>query len=165
MLPHQANQSRPCEDVPVITVYRSQQTRQFEVLRRAWTEETHGAPIDDPDYSDNFATWWDGEAGHRETWLADLDGVTVGMLSLMIANRRPRPGQPLSRWGYLASLYVLPHARGVGVGSALLDECLTYARTEGLVRVVLHPSADARPLYTRAGFAAVGDLLFVRHTG
>ena len=65
-------------------------------------------------------------------------------------------------WGYLGNAFVLAAYRRQGIGSLLLRALLGYADEHGYVRVVLHPSERAIPLYERFGFSGWESLL-VRH--
>jgi len=61
--------------------------------------------------------------------------------------------------GYLISLWVAPEARGRGVGAALVDAAVAWAREAGLRRLLLdvgEHNAAARRLYERRGFVATG---------
>lgn len=65
-----------------------------------------------------------------------------------------------SDWGEIVSLYLLPEFTRRGLGSLLLDECLSRMRREGYARfylwaIVGNASADA--FYTKHGFHATGD--------
>jgi putative acetyltransferase len=56
----------------------------------------------------------------------------------------------------LVKLYLLPAARGLGVGKALTQRCLDAARAAGYARVYLETTEEltqAIPLYERLGFA------------
>ena len=56
---------------------------------------------------------------------------------------------------YLEELYVVPKRRGRGLGRALLEAAMEYARERGAVRIDLNTSVDdvaARALYESAGF-------------
>jgi GNAT superfamily N-acetyltransferase len=56
---------------------------------------------------------------------------------------------------YLEELYVVPERRGHGLGRALLEAAMDYARELGAARIDLNTSVDdvaARALYESAGF-------------
>jgi GNAT superfamily N-acetyltransferase len=56
---------------------------------------------------------------------------------------------------YLEELYVVPERRGHGLGRALLEAAMDYARHRGAARIDLNTSVDdvtARRLYESAGF-------------
>lgn len=64
----------------------------------------------------------------------------------------------------LVKLYLLPAARGRGVGKALINHCLQAARAAGYARIYLETTAEltqAIPLYEKLGFtylpAALGN--------
>lgn len=55
----------------------------------------------------------------------------------------------------LEELWVRPHARGTGLGRALLEAAMDLARTRGAIRIDLNTSVDdeaARALYVKCGF-------------
>ncbi|MBF6413431.1 GNAT family N-acetyltransferase [Nocardia cyriacigeorgica] len=128
-------------------------------LRRSWSEEQAGRPLDDSEFDERFAQWHAAESSRRQTFVAEVDGRAVGMVNLVFFERMPRPGQPGSRWAYLANAFVLAECRSRGIGTALLDAVIERGRARGCVRIVLSPSEQSLSLYQRAGFAPATMLL------
>jgi GNAT superfamily N-acetyltransferase len=115
----------------------------------------------DPDFAHRMADWITGEGERRTTWVAELDGLPVGMASMLEYRRMPRTDRPDSRWGYVSNMFVRDGFRDRGIGSALLDAVIAAAGERGYARLVLSPSERALPFYRRAGFVvpdgAAGD--------
>jgi GNAT superfamily N-acetyltransferase len=133
-------------------------------LRRAWTEEQAGRPIDDAGFGAAFAAWMEREDDHRLTWVAVVDGAVVGMLNLVVFTRMPRPRDAVSpgpprQWGYVANVYVLAGHRSRGLGGELVSAATRHADDNAFARLVLSPSEQSRPLYRRLGFGPASDLL------
>ncbi|MFD1826293.1 GNAT family N-acetyltransferase [Mumia zhuanghuii] len=127
-------------------------------LRVRWTQEQRG-PVDDPTFVERFDAWFARESAQRVAWLAQIDDAPVGMLNVMLFERMPRPGVPVSRWGYVANVYVVPEHRDSGIGGDLMAAVTDYADETGLVRLVLSPTARSVSLYERVGFTGGHDLL------
>jgi GNAT superfamily N-acetyltransferase len=128
---------------------------------------SNAGPANDPDFEKRMAAWLAVEGDRRTTWLAALGDSPIGMASLFEYRRMPRPGQPDSRWGYVGNVFVRDDFRNRGIGSALLAAIITAADERRYARLVLSPSARARPFFRRAGFivpddAAGDDRLLVR---
>ena len=83
-------------------------------------------------------------------WIAAKDGEVVG--SVFLTRRSKTMAQ-------LRLLYVEPAARGLGIGSTLIDECVRFARQAGYRAIVLWTQSEldaARRLYKKAGFRVTG---------
>ena len=94
----------------------------------------------------DFAERRDGRP--EAAWIAELDGERVGCV-FCTASETPDTAQ-------LRLLLVEPQARGAGVGTRLVDECVRFARRSGYARIVLWTNdvlVAARRIYQRAGFA------------
>ena len=124
-------------------------------LRAAWRQQDVSE-----EYVATFRDWFLREQPSRWWWIA-VDDDAIGMVNLKIFDRMPAPDRPVSRWGYIANLFVIPSRRGGGVGSSLVAAVVDRARAEGLVRLVLSPSELAVPLYRRHGFRPATDLLLL----
>lgn len=82
----------------------------------------------------------------ERAWIAELHGERVGAIFCV------RKDDTTAK---LRLLHVEPSARGAGVGTVLVDECVAYARSMGYHAIELWTVsllAPARRIYQRAGF-------------
>lgn len=91
----------------------------------------------------------DFKPGREQCWVAEIDGVMAGSVFLT------DEGDGVAR---LRLLYVEPFARRRGIGDALVETCIGFARETGYARLTLwtHTVLEgARRIYARHGFACV----------
>jgi GNAT superfamily N-acetyltransferase len=66
---------------------------------------------------------------------------------------------PLGQWGYIANNFVIADYRNAGIGSRLLEAAVAYADEHDFARIVLTPTEESIPYYSRAGFVPATALL------
>jgi DNA-binding MarR family transcriptional regulator/GNAT superfamily N-acetyltransferase len=89
------------------------------------------------------------DARQERCWIAERDGEVAGSVFLVAKSRTTAK---------LRLLYVEPAARGLGIGSRLVSECVRFARQAGYKRIVLWTQSEldaARHIYKQAGFRVV----------
>ena len=82
-------------------------------------------------------------------WIAEKDGERVGSVFLV---------KHSATVAKLRMLIVDPHARGLGIGRRLVDECVRFARQAGYRKISLWTHSQlkaARAIYQQAGFRCV----------
>jgi putative acetyltransferase len=112
------------------------------VVRAVYDE--HGFTWDENGY---HADLHDVESSYAAFFVAERNGCVVGTAAL-------------TGHGSLERLYVLPEARGIGAGSALLSAVVDEARRRGHARLEVWTDkelADAHRLYERAGARRAGE--------
>jgi len=101
-----------------------------------------------------------------EQIVAERDGVIVGTALLFPAGtviHRPDGGTATLSWPEIRLVAVAPAARGLGVGAALMRDCIRRARESGSHAVTLHTTdmmAVAMSMYLRMGFVRFPELDF-----
>jgi GNAT superfamily N-acetyltransferase len=125
-----------------------------------WVVQAHGEL-----YAEQFG--WDGtfealvarivadyaekhDPRREAAWIAEADGERAGCV-FCVAGPAPDTAQ-------LRILLVDPAARGLGLGAALVDECVRFATDAGYRRITLWTNdvlVSARRIYQAAGFELV----------
>jgi GNAT superfamily N-acetyltransferase len=92
-----------------------------------------------------------GERPPHAAWIAELDGRRVGCVFCVPADEETAK---------LRLLLVHPSARGHGLGSRLVEECLSFARNAGYKGITLWTNdvlRSARRIYEANGFKLMDE--------
>jgi DNA-binding MarR family transcriptional regulator/GNAT superfamily N-acetyltransferase len=99
----------------------------------------------------DFLTEFD--ATRERCWIAEVNGQNVGHIFLV-----KHPTEPST--AKLRLLLVEPSARGLKLGSALVEECVNFASSVGYKKITLWTQSilvAARHIYQKAGFRLVDE--------
>ena len=127
-----------------------------------WVIERHGSHLRRRARAGTATSrrWWRGSSptttrdlrpGRESAWIAEVDGARAGCI--FCCQRDPSTAQ-------LRILLVEPWARGLGIGSRLVEACTSFAADAGYDTIVLWTNdvlVSARRIYEAAGFRLVDE--------
>ena len=137
----------------------------LDACRRLWEvlTERHRLIYDDPSIGgDNVGLFFDAHlarVGSENIWVAEEDGVVVGMSGLIVGDGEAE----------IEPVVVDEAHRSRGIGSLLLKEGVARARALGVQYLNIAPVARNRraiEMFVRAGFGIIGHVqLFIELDG
>ncbi len=89
--------------------------------------------------------------GREQAWIAEVDGARAGCVFCC---------EQAVQTAQLRILLVEPWARGLGLGTQFVDECVRFARDAGYAKIMLWTNdvlVSARRIYEAAGFVLVDE--------
>ena len=93
----------------------------------------------------------DYNPARERCWIAEMDGEIIGSVFVV---------QSSETVAKLRLLLVEPKARGLGLGTRLVEECIRFARRRGYQKLMLWTNnvlLEARHIYVKTGFQLVAE--------
>lgn len=139
---------------------RSAESRDVDVLCQLRTEfltEYRGLTLDalSDHFVDETRRFFQRtlDEGTVLSWIAEDEGRTVGIVSVVLQDVPPHPEDPRSVEGLLINMFVRQPERGRGIGRLLLRACLASGPDYGIRRFNLYATNAGMPLYVNEGFS------------
>lgn len=122
------------------------------------------APVneDEAEFTARCRAWMQTRLGTTDKWycwVAESAHTIIGHLWLQLIEKIPNPIAEPEFHAYITNVYVLPDARGQGIGTDLLQTALNWSRARDVQTVILWPTPQSRSLYLRHDFAVSDDVL------
>jgi GNAT superfamily N-acetyltransferase len=95
---------------------------------------------------------------YRPWFVEDTSGNIIAGGGIQLRPLLPRPECRQAPEAIILNMYVQPAHRRRGLARRLLEAMLDWCRSQNIVRIVLHPSDQGRPLYESMGFQPTGEL-------
>ncbi len=86
-------------------------------------------------------------------FVAEAEGRIIATSGVSFVSRPPGSTSYLQSEAYVTNVYTVPTWRGRGVGTAVLNATIEYAKHQGARLVYLHTSDAGRSVYEKLGFA------------
>jgi GNAT superfamily N-acetyltransferase len=125
-----------------------------------WQEMGRVAPGESDPTSPAYGEWLleRMKRGSLTAYIVEEGDKVLASGAVWIQEVQPRPGHPLTMWGYILSVYTEPEARRRGLARAIVDACVSRAQEVGCTRACLHASDEGRPLYEGMGFEPTAEM-------
>ncbi len=90
-------------------------------------------------------------------FLAEKDDFVIAISVIYFYNLVPLLNDLDGKLAFLTDMYTIPKYRNKGIGKALLNAIMDYAKTSGYPKVVLNSTDCCNKLYEQYGFKYVKD--------
>jgi GNAT superfamily N-acetyltransferase len=165
-----ARRSREDGNVPNPSVCLAVAADLLDVAALRWAQERGvqdvqpgQALMDFDEFAADFVAWAVNHPEHHCVVARDgadpAGGRIVGMAWLAVLPRVPSLISFDRAGGDIQCVYVSPENRNEGIGAAMIQRIVELAGQLGLMRVTVHSSGRAIPVYDRAGFSVKANLL------
>ena len=110
----------------------------------------------EPGFLDRYARAWLARETSHPVWIAEAGDEHAGYLQAEVVEPLPWPGRPTGAGAGLVvdTFFVRPEHRGIGVGEALLQAAVQWARDAGFRQVLVSAGIHTRAMVERVGFVA-----------
>jgi GNAT superfamily N-acetyltransferase len=85
-------------------------------------------------------------------WVADLEGEIISHIFVQRVRGVPSPAWLNNAYGYVTNVYTKPAHRRQGIGTALMQQVLNWAKQQEIDVLIVSPSEKSVVFYERAGF-------------
>ncbi|HLJ34665.1 MAG TPA: GNAT family N-acetyltransferase [Ktedonobacteraceae bacterium] len=100
------------------------------------------------------------QSGNWIIWVAEYEQRLVFMAYVQIIHKVRRPGRSGSRqYGYVTNVFTEAPLRSQGIGTAVFERIIDWAKSQQLEFLVLWPSEASIQFYQRSGFMRSPDAL------
>lgn len=86
------------------------------------------------------------------SWGVLVDGKIASIASMCLFTRLPYPGNLEGKEGHVLGVFTLPEFRRKGMAETLTRELVAYAEENGIKRLWLKNSDEAKSVYLKCGF-------------
>jgi len=92
-------------------------------------------------------------------WIGMDGAAPIAGFGMMVIDWPPHPLHPTqAARGYILNVFVEPERRGQGIAKALMDLAMAEGRRRGLQHMILHATAQGRPMYEKLGWAQTSEM-------
>lgn len=93
---------------------------------------------------------------------AEVNQIAVGCGGICLYREMPSPDNPTGMCAYLMNIYTKEIYRGNGIGRAIVEWLIDYAKRKSITKIYLETSECGRMLYQKLGFQDMKDYLILR---